>query len=50
MGKEIEFLKKQNQELQNQLNHQSNNSVTKTEERYAKKYNISIEQEKQLKI
>ena len=32
MGKEIEFLKKQNQELQNQLNHQSNNSVTKTEE------------------
>ena len=32
MGKEIEFLKKQNQELQNQLNHQSNNSVIKTDE------------------
>ena len=32
MRKEIEFLKKQNQELQNQLNHQSNNSITKTEE------------------
>ena len=33
MGKEIEFLKKQNQELQNQINNQgNNNSIIKGEE------------------
>ena len=33
MSKEIEFLKKKNQELQNQLNNQiNNNSENKTEE------------------
>jgi hypothetical protein len=44
MSKEIEFLKKKNQELQNQLNNQiNNNSENKTEENNKNTLTLNLE-------